>query len=163
MCSSSAKDNLQCKLTAVIRRQPCSMRCSVAVSCCMVWRSLLVRFSYSYIVVALAQFPGGIIFEETLVCSGHVMLAFRASVFEIGQICTMAQLLLEFQFSVSSVGLPLLLIRVRQHSCNDRVRIILSIVKPFQQGGVPLHELFQHGVYLFSLEFHFTTSSQGCI
>ena len=39
LCISSAKDNLQCKLTAVIRRQPCAMRCSVAISCWMVWRT----------------------------------------------------------------------------------------------------------------------------
>ena len=76
LCSSSAKDNLQCKLTAVIRRQTCSMRCSVAVSYCMDSRSLLFRFSYSYIIVALAQFPGVIIFEDTLLCSGHVRKRF---------------------------------------------------------------------------------------
>ena len=129
----------------------------------MNWRSSLFRFSYSYIVVALLHFPCVILFEDTLLCSGHVMIAFRFRVSEMGQICTMAQLLLDFQFSVSSVDLPFLLIRVRQLSCNDRVRVIVSPVKPFQQGDVPLHELFQHGVHLFSFEFRFTTSSQGCI
>ena len=51
------------------------MRCSVAGSCCMNWRSSLFRFSYSYIVVALLQFPCVIIFEDTLLCSGRATVA----------------------------------------------------------------------------------------
>ena len=52
----------------------------------MNWRSSLFRFSYSYIVVALLHFPCVILIEDTLLCSGHVMKAFRFGVFEIGQI-----------------------------------------------------------------------------
>ena len=68
---------------------------SVAISCCMVWRSLLVWFTYSYLVMELAQFPSLIIFEDTLLCSGHVMIAFPVGVSEIDQHCTLAQLLLD--------------------------------------------------------------------
>ena len=126
----------------------------------MNWRSSLFRFSYSYIVVALLHFPCVILIEDTLLCSGHVMKAFPVAVSELGQMCTLAQLLLQFPFSASSFGLPLLLVEVRQLLCNDRVRVILSLDKPLQQAGVPYHELFQHGLHRCSLEW---LSLQRCI
>ena len=46
----------------------------------------LLMFSYSYTVVAFAQFPVVMIFEDTLLFSGHVMDAFDAPFSEIGQI-----------------------------------------------------------------------------
>ena len=98
----------------------------------MNWRSSLFRFSYSYIVVALLHFPCVILIEDTLLCSGHVIKAFPFGVSELGQMCTLAQLFLQFQFSASSFGLPLLLVEVRQLLCNDRVRVILSHDKPLQ-------------------------------
>ena len=48
----------------------------------MDWRGPLFGFSYSYIVVVLLQFPAVIIFENTLLCSGHVMKAFLVGVYE---------------------------------------------------------------------------------
>ena len=62
----------------------------------MNWRSSLFWFLYSITVVALLQFPSLMLFEYTLLCSGHVMIAFRFRVSEMAQIFPFAQLLLEF-------------------------------------------------------------------